>query len=53
MMHVRMRREPSNHVDSNAVLIVNKNGNILGHLERKVAAVLARGCLTSYPSKGN
>ena len=41
MLHVILRREPSNIVDSNAILVITKSGKILGHIEKKIAAVLA------------
>ena len=36
MLHVSLWREPSNIVDSNAILVI---GKILGHIEKEVAAV--------------
>ena len=41
MMHVRLRREEFNHFDNNAIVVITTSGSILGHLERKTAAVLA------------
>ena len=44
MLHVNLRREPSNIVDSNTILVITKSvpeNIILGHIEKKVAAVLA------------
>ena len=38
MMHVYLERETHNHFDHNSIL---KSGEMLGHLERKVADVLA------------
>lgn len=40
MMHVRLIREPSNHVDSNAVIVKTRNGRTLGHVERKLLLFL-------------
>lgn len=37
-MYVRVERVPSNPVDSNAILVLTRTGNIL---ERKAVAVLA------------
>ena len=34
-VRVRVRREPMNPVDGNAVLVITKTGSILGHLERE------------------
>ena len=41
MMHVRLVRERSNLHDDKAVLVKTKSGETLGHLEKKVAIVLA------------
>ena len=41
MMNVRLRREPGNVYDANAILVHLKSGEILGHLEKRYAHVLA------------
>ena len=41
LMHVRLRRDCSNPADLNAVQVRTKAGKVLGHLERKVAALVA------------
>lgn len=41
MMNVYLKREPSNVHDSNSILVMLKSGEILGHLEKKYASVLA------------
>ena len=40
MMHVVLRREPNNVKDRNAYIVATKAGVILGHLDRRTAAVL-------------
>ena len=40
MMPVRLVREPSNHVDSNAITVHTSSGRILGHVEKRIAAVI-------------
>lgn len=40
MMDVHLKREPSNVHDANAILVMLKSGEILGHLE-KYATILA------------
>ena len=41
MMHVKLAREPHNPKDENSIVIITQSGQVLGHLERKAAAVLA------------
>ena len=41
MMHVYLERETHNQFDHNSIRVVLKSGEMLGHLERKVADVLA------------
>lgn len=40
MMHLRLSREPHNIKDVNSILVSTELGKVLGHLQRKVAAVL-------------
>ena len=41
MMHVYLERETHNQFDHNSIRVVLKSGEMLGHLERKIADVLA------------
>ncbi len=41
MMHVKLARELHNPKDENSIVIITQSGQVLGHLERKAAAVLA------------
>ena len=41
MMHARLGREELNPFDSKSVLVFTFSGNVLGHLEKKTAAVIA------------
>lgn len=40
-MPVRLVREPGNHHDCDALLAVLETGTVLGHLDKKSAAILA------------
>lgn len=42
MMNVNLRREYDNTHDPNAINVVLKSGEVLGHLEKKYARVLAQ-----------
>lgn len=40
--HVVVKREPSNHYDSNAIRVGNVMGEQIGHIPRQMAAKLAK-----------